>query len=276
MEIIGAGVFREEVDALLDLGLAVDAELTVHPAEGAGAGGVVHQLVAAALRSGDRSVVEDHPRRIREEGRDRNGLSHAVGGGHGEILGVLVEVEGARRRAVVEAQVLGAPVLAGDPAAPGTAVTDDGALDGTDASRLDDVFPLGKELLRGDGAVILGRRGRVSAADDVEVALQHAVHDAAAVGEVRAEAPVRPQGVQGRAGGDDLDVGCGDEAPVGVVGGQGVSAQAHGQHAPGRAIQRRTALQLPYRRAEGGLCGNRRAERKCQKEDGRLSHHRMH
>ena len=264
------------VDAFFDRGLAAHGEFAVHAAEGARVRCAVEQLVSAALRSRDGGVVEDHPRCVGEERRDLDRMSDRIGGCDGEILGVFVEIEGAGRGAVIEAQVFAAPVLAGDPAAPAASVTDDGALDGADAGPVQDLFPLGEQLFHRDGAVIFGGRGRVSAADDIEVALEDAVHDAAAVGEVRPETVVGPEAVQGGACGDDFDVGSGHHAFVRIEGGQRVSAEPHGQHAPGRSLQRRVALHLTDGGAEVGLRGSRNGQRQTGQEDRQFLHRRNH
>ena len=205
-------------------------------------------------------------------------MSDRIVGRDGEVLGVFVEVEGAGRGAVIEAQIFSAPVLAGDPAAPAAPVTDDGALDGADAGPVQDLLPLGEQFFHRDGAVVFGGRGRVSAADDVKVALEDAVHDAAAVGEIRLETVVGPKAVQRGTGGDDFDVGSGHHALVRIEGGQRVSAEPHGQYSPGRSLQRRVALHLTDGGAKVGvgLCGSREGQHQTGEEERQFLHRRNH
>ena len=125
-------------------------------------------------------------------------------------------------------------------------IAHDAAPDALDARLPEEGFPLPEQppVLRGDA--VLGTQGGVAVADEINVPLQHAVPDGTRVAHFRGEAEIRAEGVQGRAGGHQLQVGGRDHALLLVVSRQYLTVAVYGQHAPDGIFQDAASLQLVH------------------------------
>ena len=237
-EIVGAGVGGEGVGALEGVAAPVDRE---------GAGDLPHggedavdvvERVGRTHRAGHGVVGVAHPGRL--------GILHPVGGRHPgppgrdiDVLRVFEEIEPRRSGAVVAAQVVKGPAQVlrrGFREMP--RVAQDASLDAADACGREQFRPGGERLAQAVRMLRAGPGRGVSPAQDVEVALEHAVLEGAGIGQLRLETVVRSERVQGHARGQELDVGGGDHPGAEIDRGEGVAVRPDGQHAHQGGAQR--------------------------------------
>ena len=108
----------------------------------------------------------------------------------------------------------------------GRSVAHNPAVNAPDARLFQQVFPFPEKGVGPQGNGILRADGRVPAADNIDVAFQGTIgEDFPGVADTGTEAVIGPEGMQGRAGSDELAVGGRHHALGGVVIDKGFAAQ---------------------------------------------------
>ena len=121
-----------------------------------------------------------------------------------------------------------------------------------------------------------GAGGGVAAADYVEVAVQHSAAQFSGVAQPRLEAEVGAECLEGEPGGEQLDIGRGDQLQLGVDGHEGVAVGGHGQQADSGRRQRIAAADFVDHFAQRGRNVSSRAPSGKKKRDCGKNHRSFH
>ena len=237
-EIVRTGEGAEFVGGAFNLGTSVHTENPVHLGIGSHFGGIEVEGVAAAHRPGDAVIGDLEPGGFGIYLGKVDGMA-GLGGRHLHVYGVFVKAEGVAASSVVCSHVIVLPGRVLQEAFHRGAVADNATVDALDALFPQQGFPFPEEGigLEGDGG-ILRADGGVSPAYDVHVPVQGAVGlEDAGIAQGGAEAEVRPQGMEGYAGGDEFAVGSGHQADACIIAGQHLAGGIFGIDAPGGTLE---------------------------------------
>ena len=238
VEMVGAGQGAEFIAEMLGPGLPVDGEGAADFADGREVGGKQVEFVPRPGRCRDPGTGIIHPGRLRRPFPPGYGLSDLPPRAHREFFLILIIAEAVPAGAIVGAEVFPIPFLVLDGAVKPAAVTDNPPLDAFDARAEEEILPPGEQGEGGDGNAVGSGNGRIAATDDIEVSLEGAILDFAAIADGGLELEIAAECVQSCPRRDELHVGSGYHPDTGIPPGKGVALGIHRQHAPDRSLER--------------------------------------
>ena len=150
-----------------------------------------------------------HPRRLRIGLGYLDRLSKASGTDR-IVHGIGIEAECVAAAAVESPGVVIGPGRILQSSFEGASVTDYPAVNALDAGFFQQGFPFPEQTVGSQRNTVARGYGRVSSADNIDVALERAVSNFAGIGKAGFEAKIGAESVHSRTGGDEFQVGSRD------------------------------------------------------------------
>ena len=167
------------------------------------------EAVAAACRCRRGVILNVHPGRLRIGLGYLDRLSKASGTDR-IVHGIGIEAEGVAAAAVESPGVVIGPRTVLQRTFEGPSIADYPAVNALDASFFQQGFPFPEQAVSSQRNTVARGYGRVSSADNIDVALERAVSNFAGIGKAGLKAKIGAEGVHSRTGGDEFQVGSRD------------------------------------------------------------------